>query len=157
MNSYNKYFSLLSFLLAGFVSTILAIVLIFYILKLFAITLFFTPGFNTFYQYTITFIPYIIFFAGYFYMNKKRAVSPGKISKIISGFLIILGSLICLACLGISSLQYASINNDWLRLYQDNAHFVWIFQIFMLLIIAGIIATGHPKEKDWMDKLKKEN
>jgi hypothetical protein len=139
-------------LLTGVVGFVFIIILLFYILKLFAITLFNIPGFNSLYQYLIIAVPYIIFFCGFYYLNKKISFSKSKASRIAGRILITLGSLICLLAFIFSTLDFASVKNNWVNLFNENTHFILIAELLILITTAGVIAIGDPKEKDWTER-----
>ncbi len=140
-------------LLAGsFFAFILLIAMIIYILRLFSITMFHIPGFDLFFQYVIIIIPYIIFFVAYYYLHKKIRLSNSKTSRAIARMLLVTGCLICTFTLVLSTAVFLHINNHWLRTYSENGHYALIIQITILIIAAGVIATGDAKEKDWMER-----
>ncbi len=140
-------------LIAGsFFAFILLIAIIIYILRLFSITMFHIPGFDLFFQYVIIIIPYIIFFVAYYYLNKKIRLSKSKTSRAIARILLVTGCLICLFTLTLSTAVFLHVNNHWLRIYTDNGHYALIIQLIILIIAAGVIATGDAKEKDWMER-----
>lgn len=152
MNSFDKYFKLTALLFGGLIGFIGLIVIIFYLLKLCSITLFNIPGFDSFFQFIIIVIPYIIFFCGYYYLHKKLPFSKSKNAAIIGKMFLIAGSLLCLATLILSTLKLLGIQKTFVLLYQDNSQYGWIAQIVILFFSALIIASGDAKEKDWMDK-----
>ena len=152
MNSFDKYFKLTALLFGGLIGFIGLIVIIFYLLKLCSITLFNIPGFDSFFQFIIIVIPYIIFFCGYYYLHKKLPFSKNKNAAIIGKMFLFAGSLLCLATLILSTLKLLGIQKTFVLLYQDNSQYGWIAQIVILFFSALIIASGDAKEKDWMDK-----
>ncbi|MES2429539.1 MAG: hypothetical protein V4556_01305 [Bacteroidota bacterium] len=152
MKDFEKYFGLMTLLIAGLVGSLLLGVGIFYLLKLFAITLFNFPGFHTFFGFVVTIVPYLIFFAGYYYMHKKIQASPGKISRNIGKLLLIIGSLSCFIIMLLLLLHFWGIKNEWLYTIDRNSHWGLISQILILFFTAMIIATGDKKEKDWMER-----
>lgn len=138
--------------LAGF---ILLVVIIFYTLKLFSITLFNIPGSDTAFQFLVTIVPYAVFFAGYNYLFKKvKGKDKSKASKISGKILLVIGSLLCLASMLMAVLFLFKIKSDWLQIFDDNTHYSLMIQIVMLFLCAIVIASGDPKEKNWMEKTR---
>ena len=131
---------------AGF---LLLIIGIFYLLKLFSVTLFHIPGFESFYRLIITVIPYVIFFAGYYYLQSKIGAAQKKGAQIAGKILLITGSLVCFA-----SMIMAVLDSPLLDLFNDNTHYSLIVQILFLFFAAAAIATGDAKEKNWIEKGK---
>ena len=142
-------------IVGGFISLILFIAILIFVLRLFSITLFYIPGFDLFFQYVIILIPYILFFSAYYYLYKKITLSKSRASRIIARILIAMGCIICLFTLSLSTALFLNIKNDWLRLYEDNGHYAMVIQIVIIFLTAGTLASGDPKEKDWMER--KEN
>ena len=152
MNNFNKYFGLLTILIGSLVGFVLLIIILFYILKFFAITLFIIPGFNQIYRYLIIAVPYLIFFSGYNYLRKKISFSKSKPSRVIARGLILTGGLICFVSLIFATLKFGGVKNDLLNTFDENSQYVLILQLIIIIITAGVIATGDPKEKDWMER-----
>ena len=152
MKNLNKYFGLMTLLIGGFIGFILLVVTIFYILKLFSVTLFNIPGFESFFSFVILIIPYTVFFAGYYYLHKKIPLSTSKFSRILARLLLITGSLICFISIFLLSLKFFGLRKIWLNNFDENSHFVLVSQILFLFITAAVIASGDAKEKNWMDK-----
>ena len=152
MKSFDKYFKLIALLFTGLLGFVLLIVGIFYLLKLCSITLFYIPGFDGFFQFIVTIIPYIIFFSGYYYLHKKIPLSKSKVAAVIARIFLIAGSLLCVCTLVLSAITLFGVQKSLLLLYQDNSQYAWILQIIMLFFTALIIASGDSKEKDWMHK-----
>ena len=136
---------------AGF---LLLIVGIFYLLKLFSVTLFHIPGFESFYRLIITVIPYVIFFAGYYYLQSKIGAAQKKGAQIAGKILLITGSLVCFASMIMAILELLKLNSPLLDLFNDNTHYSLIVQILFLFFAAAAIATGDAKEKNWIEKGK---
>ncbi len=140
-------------LIAGsFFGFIIFIALLIFIFRLFSITMFHIPGFDLFFQYVIIIIPYALFFAAYFYLHKKINLSKSKTSRIIARLLVVAGCMICLFTLTISTTIFLKVKNDWLRLFEDNAHYALIIQLIILFLAAAVLAGGDAKEKDWMER-----
>lgn len=152
MNKTDKYFKLMILLIGGFIGFIALVILIFFLLKLCSITLVHTPGFDHIYQFTIVVIPYLIFFAGYYYLHKKVPLSKSKTGAIIGRIMLVIGSLLCAATMVLSTLTLFGVQKRFLLTYQDNSQYGWILQVVILFFTALIIASGDGKEKDWMDK-----
>src|SRR5438552_3938685 len=96
MNDFNKYFALMFLIIGGVIGFILAIAILIVILRLLSISMFSIPGTDNIFQYFTIIIPYIIFFAAYFYLRKKIIRSKSKTSGIAAALLVIAGCLLCL-------------------------------------------------------------
>ena len=152
MDNFSKYFALMALIIGGFIGFVLLVVVLFYLLKLFSITMFAIPGTEKVYHFFIVVIPYTIFFFGYHYMHKKIQLSLNKYARSFAILFLVLGSLICFGFLVLAVLDYFSLKNEWVRVYNQNSQYGFISQILMLFFTALILASGDPKEKDWMDK-----
>lgn len=135
--------------LAGF---ILLVVILFYTLKLFSITLFHIPGSDIAFQFLVTIVPYAVFFAGYYYLFQKVKGDKSKAAKISGKILLVIGSLLCLISLFTALLFLFKIKSEWLQWFNDNTHYAFMIQIVMLFLCAIVIASGDPKEKNWMER-----
>lgn len=131
---------------------ILFIALLIFVLRLFSITLFNIPGFDLFFQFVIISIPYIIFFAAYYYLFKKVRASKSVTSRLIARVLLVAGAALCIFTLVLSTLIFLKEKNEWLAVFNENSHFALIIQLIILLVASGIIASGDAKEKDWMER-----
>lgn len=139
-------------LFGALASFILLVVIIFYALKLFSITLFNIPGADNAFQFFVTIIPYLVFFAGYYYLFKKVKGDKSKAAKISGKILMMIGSFLCFVSMLMAILFLFKIKSDWLQIFNDNTHYSLMVQIVMLFLCAMVIASGDPKEKNWMDK-----
>jgi hypothetical protein len=97
-------------------------------------------------------VPYIIYFSGYYYMHTKIAAAKTKLSRVLARFFLVTGSLICFATMILSLMIFVKVKNELLRTFDANSHYSMIIQIIMLFATAAIIATGDPKEKNWMER-----
>ena len=156
MNKSDKYFKLMALLFGGFIGFITLVAIIFFLLKLCSITLFYIPGFDHLFQFTVIIIPYLIFFMGYYYLNSKISLSKNKTGAIIGRIFVVVGSLLCAATMVIATLTLFGVHKRFLLTYQDNSQYGWIIQVVILFFTALIIASGDEKEKDWMDKNNQE-
>ena len=152
MDNFQKYSRLMVLIVGSFLGFILLIGVLIFILRLFSITVFHIPGFDLFFQYVIITIPYILFFAAYYYLYHKIRLSKSKVSRVIALLLIVVGCLICLFTLSLSTAVFLHVKNDWLRLYENNGQYALIIQIVIIFLTAGVLASGDEKEKDWMER-----
>ena len=153
----------MALLFSGFIGFLGLLIVIFYLLKLFSVTLFYIPGFDSFFTFIIIIVPYIVFFSGYYYLHKKIPLSKSKTAAVIvARIFLIIGSLLCVSTMILSTLKLFGVQKSFLLTYEDNSQYTWIIQIVMLFFTALIIATGDPREKDSMhrntaDRLADEN
>ena len=153
MNNFNKYFKLMALLLGGFIGFLGLIIVIFYMLKLFSVTLFYIPGFDRFFNFVIIVIPYIIFFFGYYYLHKKIPLSKSKTAAILAKAFLVIGSLLCAATMVLATLKLFGVQKTFLLTFDENSQYGWIAQIVILFFTALILASGDAKEKDWMERI----
>ncbi|MEO6731649.1 MAG: hypothetical protein ABIN01_10565 [Ferruginibacter sp.] len=152
MDNFQKYSRLMLLIVGGFFGFLIAIALLIYILRLFSITMFHIPGFDLFFQYVIIIIPYLIFFAAYYYLYKKISFSKTKASRVIARCLLVAGLLTCLFTLFLSTALFLKVKNEWLKSYEESTHYALVIQLVVLFLTAGILASGDAKEKDWMER-----
>ena len=131
---------------------ILLVVLIFYVLKLCSITLFYIPGFENVFQFIIVIIPYVIFFCGYYYMHTKIGSAKTTTARLSGKILMVLGSLVCFASMIMAILVFLKVRNELVATFNSNSHYSFIAQILFLFATAAMIATGDPKEKNWLER-----
>jgi hypothetical protein len=156
MDNFQKYSRLMLLIIGSFIGLILLIALFFFVFRLFSITVFYIPGFDLFFQYTITAIPYLLFFAAYYYLYNKIKLSKSKVAKIIARLLLLMGCIIGLFTLFLSTAIFFHVKNDALRLFEDNGHYALIAQIIIIFITAATLASGDEKEKDWKERRKEQ-
>lgn len=153
-DSFEKYSRLMLLIAGAFIGFILFVALVFFILKYFAFSLIHIPGFDKLYQFVIVIIPYIVFFAAYFYLFGKIKSSHFKTPKIIARILIFVGALFNLAAMCLSIFAFANSLKQWLLVVEENEHYAYILQLIILLITAAVLASGDKKEEDWMERRK---
>ena len=152
MDNFQKYSRLMLLIAGGFIAFILAIALIFFVLRILSITMFYIPGFDWLFQFTIVAIPYVIFYAAYYYLAKKIRYSENKASRLIARSLLVIGLLLCTVTLVLAMMIFFKVNDQRLPMVELNGHYGWIFHLIILLVAAGVIAGGDKKEKDWMER-----
>lgn len=152
MNNFNKYFSLVALLIAGFLSFLLLLILIFYVLKLFSITFLNIPGSENIFNVVIILVPYILYYAAYYYLHKKISLAKTTLAKKLGWAFLLVGTALCTFTLILSFMLFFKLNFQWLRTFESNSQYAFIVQIFFIFFTAGSIATGDAKEKDWMER-----
>lgn len=140
-------------LLAGtVVASILGLVLLIFILRLFSSSLGHVPGINGFYEYTILIIPYLIFYTTYYYLYRDIKKSNNRAAKLSASIVLLIGLMVCSVGLILSTMVFAGVKIHWLMVFKENAGYALVLQLVLLLIIAGLMAAGSTKEKDWMQR-----
>ena len=140
-------------LIAGAIfGSILLIATLFFALKIFSVTLFHIPGFDFFFQYIIILIPYILFFAAYYYLVRKIKNARSKASRIIAGVLLLAGLVTCIFTLILSTVLFLQLKIAWMIKLEDYTHYALITQLLFLFISAGVLASGDTREVDWMKR-----
>lgn len=139
-------------LLASVFGIVALITIIFYVLKLFAVSVSFIPGSASAFEIFITTIPYFILFAAYYLVHNKISTGKIKLASITSRILLTIGSLVCIVQLVIAVLSYLNIKTEWFDTYQSYNKAWFALHLILILIAAGILATGDPKEKSWMER-----
>jgi membrane protease YdiL (CAAX protease family) len=115
MDNFQKYSRLMLLIIGSFIGLILLIALFFFVFRLFSITVFYIPGFDLFFQYTITAIPYLLFFAAYYYLSNKIKLSKSKVARIIARSLLLVGCGIGLFTLFLSTAIFFHVKSEALR------------------------------------------
>ncbi len=154
MDNSNKYLGILLIALGSFIGFVVLIVVIFFLLKLASVILFNIPGFESIYKYFITIIPYLLFLAAYFYLRSRIVLCKNKISRAIAMLFLTAGILVCLISFTLINLKFFGLKKGWLNFFDDNSHYFLILQLILIFFATGALATGDPKEKDWMEKSK---
>ncbi len=137
---------------AGFFGFIIFVALLLYILRLFSITMFNIPGFDLFFEYVIIIIPYLLFFAAYYYLYKKISFSKSKALRVIAWLLLFVGCMTCLFTLALSTAIFLHVKNNLLKIFEEGTHYALVVQLVILFVTAGVLASGDAKEKDWMER-----
>lgn len=151
-NNVNKYFALMALIFGGFLSVILIIVLFFYILKLLSITFFNIPGTENVFHVVIITVPYIVYYAAYYYLQKKIAKAKTAVAKSFGWFFLIIGMLTCTTTLVLAFMLFLKVNMPIVKTFDANSHYAFITQIIVLFATSMAIASGDEKEKDWMER-----
>lgn len=152
MDNFQKYSRLSLLFVGGFIAFILFIALFVFVMRLFSIALFHTPGFDFLFRLTILMVPYLIFLAAYYYLVGKIRLSGNRASRVFAIFLLVPGAIIYLFTLTLSVMTFLNMDNAWLKIFDRNTHYTFIVQLIILLIAAGVIAGGDVEEKDWMER-----
>ncbi|MBL0355422.1 MAG: hypothetical protein IPP72_00365 [Chitinophagaceae bacterium] len=148
----NKYFYLMALLMGSVLAVVGIIVLAFYILKLFAITLFNIPGSSYLFELFIVIIPYLILFAAYYLVHTQVSASRRSAAAGVARILLTTGSLICVTGLVLSLVIFFKVKAQWLTIFNEYANHTFALHLILILISAGILATGDPKEKSWLER-----
>jgi hypothetical protein len=151
-NNSNKYFLLTVLLMGSVVAIIGIIALVFFILKLFAVSMFNIPGSNYIFSLFIVMIPYLILFAGYYFVHKQISLAKNSFSAVAARVILIIGSLVCIAGLVFSLMIFFHVRAQWLRIYDEYASHTFAIHVILILITAGVLATGDPKEESWLER-----
>ena len=152
MNNFNKYFSLLALIIGGFLSILLFLVLFFYVMKLFSIAFFSIPGSANMFEIVIILVPYILYYAAYYYLSKKIALAKTSIAKVMGSVFLILGTTIATFTLVLAFMVFFKMNYPWVKIMESNSHYAFIVQIIIIFFTAGAIASGGVTEEDWMER-----
>jgi glucan phosphoethanolaminetransferase (alkaline phosphatase superfamily) len=154
MNDLNKYLSVAFLAMASFLAIILVFVLIFFIMKLMAVTVFAIPGFNMFFRYIITVIPYLIFFGGYYFLFTQIEKTGNSFLQKLSITFMLSGVLSCFLTMVVLSLIFFGLKRSLLYEISDNTGIILVAQLVILVICSIFLAIGEPKEVDWMERGK---
>jgi hypothetical protein len=152
MNNFNKFFGLTALIMGSFVSLLLLIVVIFYLLKLFAVVAVNIPGTKTVYELVVLLVPYIIYFASYYYLHKKIALANTTLAKSLGWLFLGLGVSIATICLLLDAATFLQFKNRATDLLNNQHHYAFIAQVVIIFFTALSIASGDAKEKDWMER-----
>jgi hypothetical protein len=153
MDNFQKYSRLMLLIAGSFVGFIVFVALLIFVFRLFSITVFHIPGFDLFFQYVILSIPYLLFFAAYYYLYKKIKLSTSKASRVIAKVLLLVGCATGVFTWFLSTALFLHVKNDALRAFEDNGHYALIVQVIIIFITAATLASGDEKEKDWMERV----
>ncbi len=148
----NRYFYLMALLMGSFVAMLGIIVLLFYTLKLFAFTLFNIPGSGYIFQLFITVAPYLILFAAYYLVYTQIVAAKKSVAAAVARVILTIGSLVCVMGLAFTLLVFFKVNKQWAYLYEDYSKYTFAAHLIIVLITAGVLATGDPKEKSWLER-----
>lgn len=148
----NKYFALMGLLMASVLGFAAIAAIIFFVLKLFAVAAFNIPGSDYVFEFFITAIPYFILFAAYYLVHKKISSSKTNASSVMARILLTAGSFICVSGLAFELMLFFKISNKLFLLYNEYSHQSFALHLILILISAGILATGDPKEKSWLER-----
>ncbi len=152
MNNFNKYLSLMALIIGSFLSFLLLLVLFFYVMKLFSIVFFSIPGSTNIFETVIILVPYILYYAAYYYLAKKITLAKTSTAKILGSVFVIIGTTIATVTLTLAFMVFFKLHYPWLKILESNSHYAFIVQIIIIFFAAGTIASGDAKEKDWMER-----
>ena len=154
MNALDKYLKLFFLLVGGFLCFIIALTLIFFILKFTSFALLHIPGFEKIYGYLITIIPYAIFGAVFSFLSTRIIKVKNRFSKSFAFFFLFIGMLVCLGSFVMANICFFNPKVEWYYFFDDNSHYFLILQLLFVFLSSLSMALGSPKETDWMDKHK---
>jgi len=140
-------------LLMGSVLAVVTIVaLVFFILKLFAVTLFNIPGSSYIFHLFIVIIPYLILFAAYYLVHREIVAARSSVAAAAARTILVIGSLACVTGLILSLMVFFNVKREWLYIYDDYSKYTFAVHLILVFITAGVLATGDPKEKSWLER-----
>lgn len=152
METLNKYFGIVFLLMGSFLAFLLALIGIFYAMKLLSFTIINIPGFDVLFRYVVTIIPYIIFFGGYYFLfHQTRKTALNTIKK-ISFAIMAIGLFICFTTIVFESIRFMGSRAIVVQQFLSNKGVILFIQLFVLFFCSAVIAMGEPKEADWMEK-----
>ena len=121
-------------------------------LKLFSVALFNIPGSAYVFELCITVIPFFILFAAYYLVHKKISSGKTNASSIAARIILTAGSLICVIQLVFALMLFFKVKASWLMIYTEYDRAGFALHLILILIAAGILATGEAKEKSWLER-----
>jgi hypothetical protein len=151
-DSSNKYFTLMGLLLLSLAGFVALLVGIFYLLKLFSVTMFYIPGSAWLFNLFIVSAPYLILFAAYYLVYNRIRTSKPHPAKTAASIILTAGSLFCVAGLTISLLEFFKVNTVLIRWYNPVSKYSFAGHLLLMLLATGLLATSEPKEKSWLDR-----
>ena len=152
MSYKNKYIGLIALIAGLFLTIILIVTALFYLLKLSSFLAMQIPGINNLYAIVILLVPYIIYYCCYFYLLKKIINTKSVMAKRVSAFFLTVGITVATITLALAFMVFFKINANWVRLFKTYSHYSFIAQILFLFATSIAIASGDEKEKDWMHR-----
>lgn len=148
----NKYFVLTGMIMASFLGIAALITIVFFALKFFAVSVSFIPGSGYLFEFFITTIPFFILFAAYYLVHRKISSTKTNAPAVVSRIILTIGSLVCIAQLIIAVLAFFNIKTNWIDTYESYNKAWFALHLIVILIAAGVLAAGDPKEKSWLEK-----
>jgi hypothetical protein len=152
MNNTSKYLELLLLMIGVLMGFVLSVALLIIILKLLSVVLFTNKISENIYHYCVIIIPYLIFFAAYYYLYLKVKQSKNIASKTIASFILIAGCLLCATSFILLTANFLGNTSDLVAFFNDNSGSGLVIQIAVAFLTAMVLAFGDPKEKDWIEK-----
>lgn len=139
-------------IMLGALGFVALVVVLFFILKLFSVALFNIPGSAYVFELCITAIPFFILFAAYYVVHKKIAASKTNASSVAARVILTIGSLICVIQLVFALLLFFNVRTEWLLTYSEYDRAGFALHVIVILISAGVLATGDEKQKNWLER-----
>jgi len=151
-DSINKYFSLLGLLLLSLVGLAAVMAGIFYLLKLFSVAMNTIPGADKLFHLFIVTAPYLILLAAYYLVHTRIRSANRHPATIAARIILGTGSLLCIAGLVIGVLEFLTLNTILIKWYQPLSKYDFAGHLLIMLLSSGVLASGAPKEKSWLDR-----
>ena len=148
----NRYFYLMALLMGSFIGVLAIIALVFFILKLCAVTLFHIPGSGYVFEVFITIVPYLIIFTAYYIVHREIVAAKSSASAAAARVILTVGSLICVAGMIFTLMLFFKVRAEWLLTYEDYSRYTFAGHFILVLITAGVLATGDEKQKSWLER-----
>lgn len=142
----------MALLMGSVLAVVATVALVFFILKLFAVTLFNIPGSSYIFHLFIVVIPYLILFAAYYLVHREIVAARSSASAAAARTILVIGSLACVTGLVLSLMIFFNVKREWLYIYDDYSKYTFAVHLILVFITAGVLATGDPKEKSWLER-----
>ncbi len=143
MGRTNKYLMLFLLIAGGLITVVLAVVLLVFLLKLFAGVIAAVPGSDAAYRLIVSLVPYLIYSLAYFLLFRySKTINSGHWGKPAARVLMVLGTGICLLTAVLALMVLSGSKHPWAVFFDAHSYLSLTAQIILFFFTTMFMALA---------------